>query len=117
MGGGGGRGVTNIRMNANVVGLGPNFKLKVELTNGGGAALSDLNLVVAYKPEVYKSERPVAKVPLLLPNVTQFYEVALLCVHPEGAADPVRIVLVNDMSSVPLYSGVVQMPMSELAEE
>jgi len=114
---GGGGGATSIRMNASVMGLGPNFKLKIELCNGGAETLQGLDLCVAYKTSVYKCDRPVVKVPLLLPNVANHIEVNLVNVHSEGGADPVRIVLSGNASSVPLYSGVVAMPISELAEE
>jgi len=115
--GGGGGGATSVRMNATVVGLGPAFKLKVELTNGGGKSLEKMDLVVAYSSKFYKSESPAVKVPLLLPNVANHFEVELRCVHEDGAADPVRVVLLNPKSSVPLYSGVVTMPMSELDDD
>jgi Bardet-Biedl syndrome 1 protein len=114
---GGGGGATSIRMNASVIGLGPSFKMKIELTNGGSESLERMDLCLVYNNAVYKSPRPVMPIPLLLPNVTNHFEVTLICVHPDGVADPVRVVLINPKSSVPLYSGIVTMPQSELPDE
>ena len=123
MGGGGGAGgggagaVTNVRLNAAVVGLGPIFNLKIELTNGGTVPLLNLAVCIAFNTEVYRSDRPSFDVPLLLPNVTLTVIVKLTNIHPEGIADSVRAVLVNPKSSVPFAAALITMPMSELPAE
>eukprot|EP00520_Triparma_pacifica_P002978 CAMPEP_0118660142 /NCGR_PEP_ID=MMETSP0785-20121206/15506_1 /TAXON_ID=91992 /ORGANISM="Bolidomonas pacifica, Strain CCMP 1866" /LENGTH=103 /DNA_ID=CAMNT_0006553331 /DNA_START=1 /DNA_END=309 /DNA_ORIENTATION=+ len=102
MGGGGRGGVTNVRLNASVVGLGPIFNLKVEVTNGGVASLRDLPLSVVYNTGVYRSDKPAVNIPLLLSNVTVTVTLKLRNIHPEGAGENIRVVLGNKNSSVPL---------------
>jgi len=112
----GGAGVTSVRLNAHVMGLGPIFKIKVEVCNNGREPLYDMPLSCIYNPEIYKSEKPTLKIPLLLPNLTNVFEVSITNHHEEGVPDAVRIILVNPDSSVPLVSAVINMPMSELVE-
>ena len=99
------------------MGLGPIFKLKIEVTNAGTGNLQNFPFCVGYNPEIYWCDRPSQTVPLLLPNVTLTYEVTLKCIHLEGKADNVRVIFVSPNSSVPLVSGIINMPLSELNED
>ena len=67
--GGGGRS-NELGLSCSVMGLGPIFKLKIEVTNAGADNLQNVPLCVGYDPEIYRCERPSQTVPLLLPNVT-----------------------------------------------
>ena len=117
MGGGGRGGVTNVRLNASVVGLGPIFNLKVEVTNGGVVPLRHLPLSVVYSTSVYRSDKSALTIPLLLSNVTVIVTLKLTNIHPEGVGENVRVLLGSNKSSVPLAACLITMPMSELPEE
>ena len=114
--GGSGGSTTSARMNAVVMGLGPTFKFKVDLCNGGRTSLKELPLVVIFNPAIYISDRASSIVSLLLPNVNVTVEFTLRNISQTGAADDVRVVLMNPNSSVPLVSAVVTMPFSEIDE-
>ena len=115
---GGGNGMTtSVRMNAVVMGLGPTFKFKIEICNGGQTSLKELPLCVIFNPEIYESNCPSETVPLLLPNVQISVEITLKNISENGAADDVRVVLLNPSSTVPLVSALVTMPISEMPEE
>lgn len=115
-GGGAGGGNTQVRLNASVVGLGPIFKIKIELCNGGMEPLRHTTVCFALNTAVYNIEKPTFKVPILLPNIMNSFEVSLKNISPEGVADVVRVILMNPNSSVPLVSAAITMPISEIAE-
>ena len=114
--GGTGAGVTNVRMNASVLGLGPMFKIKVEVCNMGNMPLVGTSLCFSFDTTIYKSEKPCIAIPLLIPNVMHKIEIPIKNIHEEGIGGVVRVLLVNSKSSVPLASAVITMPLSEMME-
>ena len=51
--GGGGGSATSVRMNATGMGLGPTFKFKIEICNGGRTSLMQLPLCLVFNPNIY----------------------------------------------------------------
>lgn len=66
-GSGASTGPIQLRLNCIVQGLGPRFKLKLDLQNAGSAPVPDVVLVFQFDRAVYHMEAPVMRVPMLLP--------------------------------------------------
>lgn len=103
---------SQLRLNAAVLGLGPQFKLVLLVQNNGPRALTDLTLTLNYNPSVYEVVAGLHKLPLLLPYKV---EVPLRCVDEAGGSDAIKVFLGGPASCVPLISAIVAMPMSEVA--
>lgn len=107
-------GGANIRLNVQVQGLGPLFKLKVDVQNGGARALSRVPVAVTYDHEVYRMARSHLVLPVLLPGMLNEHMLEIECIEETSPAGTVRILILNPSSCVPLISAVVTMPQSEL---
>lgn len=103
----------NLRVSADVAGLGPLFRLRISLTNTGARPATDLLLAFAWNPAQYAVMDPLRAVPLLLQQHTFDFDVFVRCVDPTGAAGgKIRALLVNASSSIPVVSVVIDMPVS-----
>ena len=103
-----------LRLTAQVQGLGPKFKIKLNLQNTGSKAVSDLSVALNYNCALYRLKTAVFGVPLLVPGLVHRLDAELECVDENGTADVVRVFVCPHKSLVPLLSAIVNMPQSEM---
>eukprot|EP00640_Fibrocapsa_japonica_P000784 CAMPEP_0113937780 /NCGR_PEP_ID=MMETSP1339-20121228/4326_1 /TAXON_ID=94617 /ORGANISM="Fibrocapsa japonica" /LENGTH=585 /DNA_ID=CAMNT_0000940679 /DNA_START=147 /DNA_END=1904 /DNA_ORIENTATION=- /assembly_acc=CAM_ASM_000762 len=109
-------GGASIRLNAQVQGLGPHFKIKVQLQNGGTRSLMKIPLTFVFNRSLYLMRQSQMVLPVLLPGLMCHYEAEIESIDENGTPDVVKILVLNPSSTVPLVSGIVNMPRSELLE-
>jgi Bardet-Biedl syndrome 1 protein len=110
-------GAASLRLSAQVQGLGPKFKIKMSIQNVGSASLLHTPVTLSYNHDLYKANRSLLQVPVLLPGLQCHYEFDIECINPDGGSDSIRIFVCNKQSCVPVISAVVNMPMSEPLDE
>jgi len=110
-------GGTPLRLDAKVQGLGPLFKLKLNIKNTGAKPVTDIPLTISYNHDIYKLKTSLISIPVLIPSINYLYEVDVECIEPNGTADSIRVFICNPKSCVPSISAIVNMPMSELMEK
>jgi len=112
-------GSTSLRLDAQVSGLGPRFKLRISVKNTGVTRSQDVPITFACNPAIYRlhGRNMVQRIPILLPGVEYSFDVDVDCIDPAGTADSIRVFVLNPKSVVPSISAIVNMPQSELAEE
>ncbi|TMW68472.1 hypothetical protein Poli38472_005940 [Pythium oligandrum] len=103
-----------IRLNAQVQGLGPSFRIKLNVQNAGTKAVTDITVAFHYDHELYRFTKSVFVIPLVIPNVQYTYLADVTCISDAGAADSVYIFVCGKDSCIPLVSAVVNMPLSEV---
>mmetsp|Transcript_17510 Transcript_17510/g.47251 ORF Transcript_17510/g.47251 Transcript_17510/m.47251 type:complete len:581 (+) Transcript_17510:24-1766(+) len=103
----------SVRLTAQVQGLGPLFKIKLNLQNMGTGPVPDLELSFVANPALYRLKSRVMLVPLLLPAVNYHTECDIESIEESGMADVVRVYVCKQESKLPLLSAVVTMPLSE----
>ena len=103
-----------LRLTAQGQGLGPKFKIKLNLQNTGSKAVSDLSVALNYNCALYRLKTAVFGVPLLVPGLVHRLDAELECVDENGTADVVRVFVCPHKSLVPLLSAIVNMPQSEM---
>merc|ERR1719321_2013031 len=103
-----------VRLNAEVVGMGPEFKVIVRIQNAGVHALYDIPMTASTNPHLYRCPKPCSYIPILVPQQHYILEVPVICIDENGGTDCVRIFLCNTENNVPIISAVVNMPMSEI---
>ncbi len=110
--------VASVRLNADVQGLGPLFKLNLKIQNTGRQVLQDSVVTFGFDHNLYAFKRPLFCMPFLTPGVSYEYEVAVQSVHPTGAAGIIRVFVAaaGPASTAPLISAMINMPMSEILE-
>lgn len=108
-----GAGGAQIRLNALVVGTGPEFKISVRLQNAGVQPLHNIPMTCSTNPAIYKLSAPSRIFPILVPHQLYQVDIPVLCVDENGGTDCVRIFLCSEESYVPMISALVNMPISE----
>merc|ERR1719409_1380318 len=106
-------GGAQVRLNAQVVGMGPQFKIVVRVQNAGVHALYDVPLMCTTNPNLYRMPRPCHYLPILVPQQVYIVEVPVTCINENGGTDSMRIFLCSQSSNVPIISAIVNMPISE----
>jgi len=107
-----------LRISCAVRGLGPRFKISVDLmqsAQAGAQPLFNVSVALVYSPAFYHMERPLLVLPLMLPGVHYFPQFDITCVDPLGAADVVRaVVSVGAGGGHPGVTAQIAMPLSSI---
>jgi len=102
-----------LRLIAKYEGIGPVFKIKLELQNLSKKCLVDTHIVLQLNELIYKLRNRNPKVPIMIPNLQYHIDIEIECVDPLGSGDIVKIFVFNKESSMPLITANLQMPMCE----
>ena len=105
---------SSLRLTAQVQGLGPRFKLKLNLQNTGSKAVCDMAVTFSYNAMLYRLKSPLVRVPLLVPGLLYRLDAELDCIDEAGGADAIRVFVCSTKSVLPVLSAVVNMPVSEM---
>jgi len=105
---------SSLRLTAQVQGLGPRFKLKLNLQNTGTRAVTDMVVTFAYNAMLYRLKSSLVRVPLLVPGLLYRLDAELDCIDETGGADAIRVFVCSAKSVLPVLSAVVNMPVSEV---
>ncbi|OQS06492.1 bardet-Biedl syndrome 1 family protein [Thraustotheca clavata] len=81
----------SIRLNAKVQGIGPMFKIQLQLQNSSPKFVSNIPIALHYDHMLYYIKRSLINVPLLLPGVQYTYTIDVQSVSDTGAADSIYI--------------------------
>ncbi|KAF2361455.1 hypothetical protein FHG87_007784 [Trinorchestia longiramus] len=103
-----------LKLSAQVLGLGPTFKIRVELQNTSANSPS-LSLMVVFHADqhVYNVHDSVIQVPMLVPGVAHVVETLVNNVSELGVADTVKVLVVKDASSRPVLTALINMPVAD----
>lgn len=126
---------SKLRLNATTEGIGPIFKIKLEIQNLSKKTMVNTKVMLTYDKDIYrvinktasKSNAASGKVvhrpegsyrfdmhPLLLPNLNYNQEIFIENIDENGAADLIKVIVFNDKSTVPLITANLNMPLSEV---
>merc|ERR1719335_1244667 len=106
-------GGTQVRLNAQVIGMGPQFKIAVRVHNAGVHALYDVPMMATTNPSLYRLPNPCSYLPILVPQQIYIVDIPITCSNENGGTDCVRIFLCAQSTNVPIISAIVNMPISE----
>ena len=120
----------DVKLQAAVMGLGPQFILKLTLNNAGIQPLFQVLAILLFDPNCYTvvpSSNSIAGqspfdykqcivIPALIPGAKHFLEIKLRCIDPQGRSGSVVVVMKHGSgeSSFPILSANVKIPVSEL---
>ncbi|KAG7165240.1 Bardet-Biedl syndrome 1-like [Homarus americanus] len=104
-----------LKLSAQVLGLGPTFKLRVELQNTSSASPS-LQLAVIFHCDdhIYNVNKSYIQIPMLIPGIIHVAETLITCISELGISDTVRVFVVKGKASRPLLTAVINMPVAEV---
>ncbi|XP_037076017.1 LOW QUALITY PROTEIN: Bardet-Biedl syndrome 1 protein homolog [Pollicipes pollicipes] len=105
-----------IRLAAQVLGLGPMFKIRVELQNTSALKIvQELGIRVHADEKLYHVQQRFIHVPILIPGVTYVYDTLVEFVSDLGISDKVRVFVTRGQVTRPILSAVISMPVAEVA--
>merc|ERR1719199_674158 len=103
----------NLRLNAEVRGMGPEFQLLVRVSNTGVNSLFNVPLLVAANQSLYSIPEPCRVIPAIIPHQQYQMEIDLRCKDENGGTDAVKLYLCKEKGSIPILTAIVQMPICE----
>ncbi|XP_069116574.1 BBSome complex member BBS1-like [Argopecten irradians] len=103
-----------LKLSAQVQGIGPTFKLTVNLQNTSLSHPStNLLITFQYDDRLYTLKKALIEVPMLVPGLSYAFETFLECLNDKGVSDNVKVFVLKEGKSIPIITGVISMPVSE----
>ncbi|XP_029625896.1 BBSome complex member BBS1 isoform X2 [Salmo trutta] len=101
-----------LKMNA--VGLGPSFKLTLNIQNTA-ACRPVMNLAISflYDESLYSMRTAFFKIPLLVPGLNYPIDTFVECLSDKGISDIIKVFVLREGKSAPLLTAHINMPVSE----
>eukprot|EP01063_Lacrimia_lanifica_P006766 TRINITY_DN14263_c0_g1_i1.p1 TRINITY_DN14263_c0_g1~~TRINITY_DN14263_c0_g1_i1.p1 ORF type:complete len:631 (+),score=260.23 TRINITY_DN14263_c0_g1_i1:62-1894(+) len=106
-------GGSSLRLTAHVQGLGPLFKIKLNIQNTGAKPLSAIPIVFTYNKSIYQMWKPYMLIPVLVPSLVYHHEVDVRCIDESAGSDVIRVYVCSATSSVPIITALVNMPLTD----
>jgi Bardet-Biedl syndrome 1 protein len=104
---------SSLRLTAHVQGLGPLFKIKLNIQNTGTKSLTSIPIIFTFNQEIYKMPKPSMMIPVLVPSLVYNFEVDVECVDESAGADVIRVYVCNPQSAIPVITALVNMPLAD----
>lgn len=83
----------SIKLSAKVIGLGPIFKILIELENNNdNSFLTDLLMLFGYDPKIYRMQLNVIRIGCLSPNLTYKFSNKVICINEMNVADSIKVI-------------------------
>ena len=103
-----------LKLSAHVQGIGPAFKLTVNLQNISPSVPSTgLLITFQFDEALYAVSRPCIAVPLLVPGLLYAYETLVECISDKGISDSIKVFVLHRGRSAPIITAIIDMPVSE----
>lgn len=103
-----------LKLSAQVQGIGPTFRLTVNLQNTSlSQASTNLYITFDYDEKLYNFKKTYIPVPMLVPGLSYMFETFVECINDKGISDTVKVYVLKENRSVPIITGVISMPVSE----
>ncbi|KAL3873186.1 hypothetical protein ACJMK2_036333 [Sinanodonta woodiana] len=103
-----------LKLAAQVQGIGPVFKMTVNLQNTSLSQAS-VNLLITFDfdDKLYNFKKTYIPVPMLVPGLNYSFETFIECLSDKGVSDNVKVYVLKEGKSIPIITGVISMPVSE----
>lgn len=103
-----------LKMNAVVQGLGPSFKLTLNIQNTAACRpVMDLAISFLYDENLYSMRTAYFKIPLLVPGLNYPIDTFVECMSDKGISDIIKVFVLREGKSAPLLTAHINMPVSE----
>lgn len=99
------------KLNVEVIGLGPLFKLRFEVRNLGSHPSFNMFLVLCVDNRYYECVgNSMISIPVMVPELCYFYMLPIRNIHPDGCAQRIKVHLIDVLHTEPILSAIVGMP-------
>ncbi|PIK35713.1 putative Bardet-Biedl syndrome 1 protein, partial [Apostichopus japonicus] len=103
-----------LKLAAQVQGIGPTFKMTVNVQNTS-LAVPIMNTLISflYDEKLYTLQKTMIPVPLLVPGLNYKFETLVESISDKGLSDVIKVFVVKESSTAPVITAVINMPVSE----
>ncbi|CAF0884301.1 unnamed protein product [Brachionus calyciflorus] len=103
-----------LKINAQVQGIGPTFKLIVKVQNISTTAPSlNLFMTFIYDDKLYKIPKSLIELPILIPGIEYPFSTFIYSISNQLISDNIKVLLCKKDSNVPIITAIISMPVSE----
>jgi Bardet-Biedl syndrome 1 protein len=102
-----------VKIHADIEGLGPVFKIHLDLTNQGQKPLTDLVLLLQFSNQNYKLLDSLPEVKFLLPNILLPIVFRLQNISELGTNEDIKVFIAQKAEFKPLAGAVINMPVCD----
>ncbi|CAI7994607.1 Bardet-Biedl syndrome 1 protein homolog [Geodia barretti] len=104
----------SLKIAAQVQGLGPIFRLTVTVQNTSPSKpVTNCYITFRCDEGLYRITRKFIQMPLLVPTVSYNFDTMVQCTDDMGRAEEISVYVVQNHTSTPLITAVLNMPVSE----
>ncbi|XP_034243484.1 Bardet-Biedl syndrome 1 protein homolog [Thrips palmi] len=108
-------GAEPLKLSAQVLGLGPLFKMVISLQNiSASSMIQGLGILFHFDDKMYSMDKPFINVPLLVPGLEYPFETMIRNISELALSDQVRVLVVKDGQSQPVLAAIINMPVCDL---
>ncbi|PIK35231.1 hypothetical protein BSL78_27943, partial [Apostichopus japonicus] len=102
-----------LKLAAQVQGIGPTFKMTVNVQNTS-LAVPIMNTLISflYDEKLYSLQKTMIPVPLLVPGLNYKFETLVESISDKGLSDVIKVFVVKESSTAPVITAVINMPVS-----
>ena len=103
-----------LKLAANVQGIGPMFRLTVEIMNTStNSPIIGAYVILVANESLYVLEKSYISMPLLVPSLTYAVNTMVRCTSEQGLADNIKVFVYVKGKCSPVLSATIDMPISE----
>lgn len=102
-----------VKIHADIEGIGPVFKVKLELTNQGQKPLTDLVLSLQFNKTNYTILDSLPEAKFLLPNIMLPVIIKIRNISTLGSNEDIKVFLSHKHESKPIAGAVINMPVCD----
>jgi hypothetical protein len=102
-----------VKIHADIEGLGPVYKVRLELTNQGTKPLTDLVLGLQFNKTNYTILDGLPEVKFLLPNVMLGVNLKIRNISTLGSNEDIKVFISHKHESKPIAGAVINMPICD----
>jgi len=105
---------SSLKISAQVQGLGPVFRLTVNIQNTSpSSALIGHSLTFKCDESLYRIAKKLIQMPLLVPSLSYNFETMVECLDDMGRTEPISVFVLRKGNPVPIITAIINMPVSE----
>ncbi|XP_071794355.1 BBSome complex member BBS1-like [Asterias amurensis] len=103
-----------LKLSAQIQGIGPTFKLTVNLQNTS-LNLPSMQLLITffYDEKLYSLQKTMIDVPMLVPGLNYSFETLVECLSDKGISDVIKVFVLKQGKTIPVITAIINMPVSE----
>jgi hypothetical protein len=105
-----------VKIHADVEGLGPVFKLRLDFTNQGLKPLTNLALALQFSSANYQLIESIPEVRCLLPSIMLSAVLRVKNVNPLGNNEDIKVFIMQRSQNHPIAGAVINMPVCDPQE-